>query len=906
MNLITRLPTIVWRNTLGRLRGPSSARGAGRDGAWFRRLQRALLVGTLVVVVIGLGVAWSLLQKREFLEAQEKQLTEALKHLDAGDFEGARRIASQLRVSRLSFKRMGGPVFVLGAALTHDALEQSDPVEQQKLYLIASRYLEEARDRSFPPGREPVGKLMLGTTMFHAGRYAECIPVLKECLKLHPAQQTLIHRYLAEAYERDLSRQYDHSLEHIDNYLRDKVLPTVSRLEGEVLRARVALHRARQVPNDPEQFQHYMSICQKALDAIAELDPFKAESEGEIEETTNKEDRHAKARIRELVNEGVVLQAQMLLHQVALLHQPFSTEQQQAEMQALLDRARNHLQELEKRGHSTAPADYLLGHTLRKLYELADMRGDQQAARDNLLAALNQFAHTVLRNYATPEGFAAELEQAEVQRLLEQYDESLVTYINVLHDAGDPAQLVNPWIDELDTTKNNDEVDELRRRITAAYSSAIEDKRFEHAESLAEHLKPLFSADHALEMQAETQAAWAEHLLRTSDELPASLRRTQQQQASDRFRQAGESFRKLAELRFITREYSDILWKSADSFLRGNSYRPAAEMIEKYLDEEPRRRRPRALTMLGDAQLGLNDLKEASETYLHCLAAYPKDPDANRARLGAAQTNLELGKLDEAVGLLRENLEGASLTPQSVDWRDSLFLLAETQYRQGLEMLTRSRESRDAKALDEQTRKNVQRQLDEAASGLGSAALRFKEAIQRYPDDPRVYKASYFLAEAHRHRAKIPRWKLPLETVEARRAELSRSMHAELETALKEYDILLRKLEVKQETRDELTPLELVIQRNCYFAKAHTLFDLERYAPDAVDAYETATNRYQSEPASLEAYQQIAACYRKLGNPTKARGYIEQAKMVLANMPADKDYQRTTRYSREVWLDLLK
>src|SRR5262245_5293957 len=98
--------------------------------------------------------------------------------------------------------------------------------------------------------------------MFRAGRYADCVPVLDECLKLHPAQRTAIHYYLAEAYERDQSRQFDKSLEHIDAYLSDKLLPAADRLEGEALRARVSLHRARQVLGEPQDFQHYVQTCQ--------------------------------------------------------------------------------------------------------------------------------------------------------------------------------------------------------------------------------------------------------------------------------------------------------------------------------------------------------------------------------------------------------------------------------------------------------------------------------------------------------------------------------------------------------------------------------------------------------------------------------------------------------------------
>jgi len=96
------------------------------------------------------------------------------------------------------------------------------------------------------------------------------------------------------------------------------------------------------------------------------------------------------------------------------------------------------------------------------------------------------------------------------------------------------------------------------------------------------------------------------------------------------------------------------------------------------------------------------------------------------------------------------------------------------------------------------------------------------------------------------------------------------------------------------------SPAELAIIRNCYFGKADALFDLGRYE-DAAFAYSAATNRYQHEPESLEAYVQVAACYRRLNRTAEARGTLEQARVVLRRIRADADFKRTTRFNREEW-----
>jgi tetratricopeptide (TPR) repeat protein len=100
------------------------------------------------------------------------------------------------------------------------------------------------------------------------------------------------------------------------------------------------------------------------------------------------------------------------------------------------------------------------------------------------------------------------------------------------------------------------------------------------------------------------------------------------------------------------------------------------------------------------------------------------------------------------------------------------------------------------------------------------------------------------------------------------------------------------------------TKAELAILRNCYFGRADVLFDLGRYE-EAVQAYSAATNRYQHDPEALEAYVQIACCYRRLDRPNEARGTIEQARVVLQRLRADADFARTTRLDRQQWTELL-
>jgi tetratricopeptide (TPR) repeat protein len=111
-------------------------------------------------------------------------------------------------------------------------------------------------------------------------------------------------------------------------------------------------------------------------------------------------------------------------------------------------------------------------------------------------------------------------------------------------------------------------------------------------------------------------------------------------------------------------------------------------------------------------------------------------------------------------------------------------------------------------------------------------------------------------------------------------------------------------LQARLNERRNLSAAEEAMLRNCYFAQGGAWFDMGEYR-QAIDTYSTATNLYQGDPAALEAYVQIAHCYRRLARPFDARAMVEQAKTVLKNMPPDAQFDRTTRYSREEWTRLL-
>jgi tetratricopeptide (TPR) repeat protein len=302
------------------------------------------------------------------------------------------------------------------------------------------------------------------------------------------------------------------------------------------------------------------------------------------------------------------------------------------------------------------------------------------------------------------------------------------------------------------------------------------------------------------------------------------------------------------------------------------------------------------LVKLGEALLSLDRTDEAIAAFQECISAFPKDPAAYHARLFASRAYLEKNDLAQAKAMLQANLHHESLTPRSDVWRESLFAMGRLLHDEGLSRLL-SQNIAEKNAISEAAA------LESAHATLQEALRYLREAVERYPEDRSATLARLQLAEAHRQAARLPLARLQNETIESRRAALNAQAQQELKAALTTYEELTALLN----RRGDVAPLSAVEQsilRNAYFARGGVLYDLGEFE-QAIQAYSTATNRYQNEPAAVEAYVQIASCYRRLNKPLEARGTIEQAKIVIDRMPSDADFTKTTRFARDEWNTLL-
>jgi tetratricopeptide (TPR) repeat protein len=805
---------------------------------------RFLLIGAALgaVAVIGLSLGLALVFRGSPAVVRERLVPRALARLDAGNLREARRLATQLRsLPQTTLEERGAAMYVLGSVVFREAQKIENASQQRILFLVASRYLQQANLHGFPPGREPDGLLVLGTALHHAGRFDESLPVLRDALEANPAAAGPLNRLLAEGYLQATPPQLDEALTCVYKHLDNAALTSHERHSGLLLKSRIQLARS----DEP--------AAEAALAGIPPDSPLAAAAIMIRAQAVIQAARQAakQAELDDALRQG-------LMGTLAALGQ--------LESLPAVDR------------EQLPPAQLLIGHA-------HDLLGDRQAA-------LAHFDRLRRSRYGRPEGMAATLWMAELALREGRADEALEHYKRTLLQAGPREAYQNPWLSLAD----------LEQRLVVAGRELIASGHHATAVDLAQAMPPVVPEIMALELRISAHHAWAEKLADQAAIQPAAQAEVSRAQARQHLRQAGADGQRLAQLRLATRHYVDDLAAAAEHYQRGQGFRQAVHVYREFLRQNPLERVPEALVGLGESLLALGETDKALTTLAQCRRDFATHPATYRARLLESQGWVEKGDLARAKELLLENLYRHALTPKSNDWRDSLYSLGRLLFREASELETKSRLGGIDQA-NESAKVEGLKLLEQSYATYQEAIRILTEAVQRYPAAAQAIEARYWIAESYRHAALWPRKKLTVTTIETSRLALSRQIQQELTGALAEYQTLIADLSSEQ-TLARRTRAELSMLRNCYFGRADALFDMGRY-DDAIEAYSAATNRYQHDPESLEAYVQIATCYRRLKRSSEARGTLEQARVVLQRIRPDADFLRTTRLNREEWNDLL-
>jgi tetratricopeptide (TPR) repeat protein len=583
--------------------------------------RQAIVVGCAMLVTLVCSTA-SLFVVASYWGGEETQVTvqTALTLLDGGLYPEAIEACKKLRESKkLSYDDVGVVSYVLGVA---SAIETDERWKKDKTrsYLLASRFLEDARDRGFQSDRMAEGTYQLARCQFLSGQYAECRQNLLAALKLNPTRAGELYRMLSTAALSEANPKLDLALDYNSKYLAGKLLPNSAREAAWIERAEIFFRQGN------------MAKCNETLKNIP--------------------------AISKLRGEAIVLEGRMLMHQAEQLSlKPESDKEPsaKAEVEKLYQQAIEKFRQAQSKdtlkAQATPRAMYLIGECMLKLGKLDEAR----AQLDRTRQLFNEL----------PESLAAGLSAAEALHEQGQEKEAVAAYRREFARAGTPEDFSNPWLT----------LDSLRDRMLSAYRQLLVHRKFEAALELLEGFQPIFTKAETTELQAQTNRDWADVLEAQAQQAKLPDSRMIKQQAARQYRHAGMAYLELARLRLSTREYPDDVWNSADNLLRGRDYTHAIRALREYLKIELRKRRPQALVALCRATLTIGRIDESIQAAQEVFDYHAADAAVFEARYWCSKAYQEKGELDKAEELLRLNLTGDTLTPASTEWRDSLFEL---------------------------------------------------------------------------------------------------------------------------------------------------------------------------------------------------------------------------------------
>ncbi|MFW6124519.1 MAG: tetratricopeptide repeat protein [Pirellulales bacterium] len=602
---------------------PEPGQSARQATAWIERhpaTARGMLAAGLLSALLTAAVVRGLL-----FSGGEKKVTaeQVLQALDDGAPARTKDLAKRLRDQPdTGPEDMAAATYALGVVAAQEA-EEAWGRRRGKKFLVAARYLEEARDRGFPPDRRGRGLSLLGRSLYESGRLPDARSVLLAALRAAPEEPGLLYRLLADTYHHDRPPDLDKALHYNTLHLSHKT-GSPPRDAGLLQRARILLDMDK-----PDQ----------GLQTL-----------GRIPKDSRRQAEATVLRARIAMDEGERLNAGA---------EPTPQDLQRARRQYRkaieMLRVAQGLDTLTNR--ATRKAMYLIGLCFERL--------------EDHRAALKQFARTRQLFPDAPEATASSYRQARIALRLGRGDDVVAAVRRTVKGLDDPQRYDNPWLP----------LKQLRRGLLEAYRHYMATNNFTVALKLAKLFPPVFPETEALKRAAEVHRQWGQSLLSRAEQQPPGDAEAFRRRGRLHFREAGRLHRRLAKLLITRRAYPEQLWQAADNYMRGQGFGAAVDVLLKYLKDQSRKRHPQALVLLGRAHLALGEIDQALDVLTECTEFYPRDAAAYEARLLASRAYQEQGEPQRAELLLLKNLAGEHLTPASIEWRDSLFDLGELLLR---------------------------------------------------------------------------------------------------------------------------------------------------------------------------------------------------------------------------------
>lgn len=505
-------------------------------------------------------------------------------------------------------------------------------------------------------------------------------------------------------------------------------------------------------------------------------------------------------------------------------------------------------------------------------------------------AAIGFYEQTTHRYAGTHEGLASYLHLAELLRKSGRTEEALIAYRTALRSVSSPEDFRNRWVSLEGFRKYvldawNDWVDEEKIKNGVTYFSA--------AIQLSEYLPPLLPEVQAKELAANANRRWAEYLEKRYRQATISEQEKLKSELQDHWLHSGKAYYELARRLNTSDRYGEILSISAEHFQKGQDYESALKVLTRFININPDKKMPQALVRRGEVLLELDQLDEAINHFERVLTNYPTDVAAFQAKYLLGVAHLEKDELDQAQSIWKEILESSNLTPQAQQWSDSLFALGKLNFHLG----------KISRATQAAANGNIQggeaTDLPSPHARFEEATRRLREYVNRYPDSEKIHEARFLLSRSLQNLADQPFQEMQIAKTENARQELQRKQYHYLNMAIEQLQSLNRDLR-RLESQDRLDPLGKRLLKSTCFGKAHLLYLTGEYE-DAIKSYHDAVNRYPQCTEVLIAYMKMSGCYESLGKSNEAKSMLEQAKIILKQMPDKVFESKATNLGREEW-----
>ncbi|MDP1564327.1 MAG: tetratricopeptide repeat protein, partial [Pirellulaceae bacterium] len=817
-----------------------------------------VLFGRPLVLAIGLLVLGGIVGGIAFFSAGEKQvppeelIAKSLGHIEREEFEPARKAAEKLaKCKNLTGNQRGILAYLLGVTLVRLECEQERrPDRRVGLYMVAARYFEEASLQGVPPEFQSAVDYWNGRSLVLSRQASLARGPLESALASNPQHRREILLWLAEAY------------------LQDTKLPKTK-----------GLQYAEQLLADPDLKPDERSRCLSQKAQLLLLDD-------QLENATQ--------IWKSLPNDtSSKLELQLALGKYLL---------KQAEAKQRLRADPQEVQQLYESaiGSLTVSDPKLLLDGERDRGSLLLLLGKAQKGAGQTAAALESFTYVRRQHFDYPIGIAAGFQEAQCQLEADDFAGAFRLFSSLLRETTRPNhQGETEWL-------NQDSITQVMDAAVSRYiqlgdcATAVQLADEFHAASASR--TPPIPLGNAARLRVNALEKWIQLLEAQLAQVSFNDREEVETALQSKYSEYAHSLYSLAINRFASVQYTNTLFQAGEYFYRAKDYRRAVLALEQYLAANDLKFAAQARLRIGQSQLAQCQYQAAVDSFTNCWALFPNDPIIYQARYQAAECYVELEEPERAEEILRGNLDNDKLTPNSQEWIESLYLLGTLIFEQGKKFESRSNLA--ATEVNLAIAEDHIALMEQAGNYYSEAINRLSEAVQRAPNSPMALDGLYCLAESYRRRNRWHEKQIQSTTISSQRVRIGEMVRRDDERSVKLFEQLEERLQQLRE-KEPLTEIQVKLLRNSYFVRGQLYYRLSQFEA-AIQMYRTVSNMVIQEPVVLEAYVQIASCYRRLSRNEDAIRVVNQAKIILRDrIPANADFEATTRFPRDRWILML-